>query len=118
MQTNNLDVLAQQFSDWRSDKGKSKQIPTQLAESTVALIGEYPKAKIIKTLGINSLTLKNWESQFSTAQRFIELPTSHPRDEITTLRVDFSCGMIQLHAYGTSSEVADFINRLSLGDAT
>jgi len=67
MQTKSqLDILAEQFSDWRATRSGSRLTHSHLANAALAIMNDYPRGDIFKALGINSNTVRRWEKKYTT----------------------------------------------------
>ena len=77
-----LEEVKSRFEQWRTSRRKKTRIPDELRKQVLALLKQYPKTKVLRTLGINSSQLKDWikikptENKASAIQ-FIPIE-SHP----------------------------------------
>lgn len=116
-QKHQLEALAEQFSNWRSSKDKSRNTPEHLVKSAVDAIDHHSKTEILKALRINNNTLKRWESQFKEPEtQFVELPTSGSICETDKkLQVKLNFADLTLSVSGECCELANFVRQLTEG---
>lgn len=72
--TTPLDNVTAAFNHWRTHRTKRSKIPHHLTEQAIALVGQYSKAEITRSLRINHSMLNQWLECPSECSDFIALP--------------------------------------------
>ena len=87
-----LEVVQEQFTEWRNQKRKIRQpIPDSLWQAAIALIPNYTKSEIVRTLGLNYSALKQ-RLEERNATRSDLVPTSEPQ-AVRLIEVDVSSAL-------------------------
>jgi len=113
-----LDILAEQFSNWRSTRGGSRLTPSHLAKSALAIMDDYPRSEIFKALGINSNAVRRWEKKYTNSEietDFVDLETSAPLSTHESLRLEIMYDELTLNISGSSTNLVNFVNALREG---
>lgn len=73
-----LDLVKQNFTEWRSNGGRNHRVPDYLWEQAIALKDNYKKSTILSTLGISTAQYRarlkqHEEHKTSIAAQFIDV---------------------------------------------
>jgi len=107
-----LESAIQAFDQWRSQRQKRTNIPTQLREMAVALRSKHSLKVICSKLRINSSALKSWAAK--DEQAFLNLPLAQVSTSLKP-KVSLSLHAAKGDCYQLEGELdAPFIARLIL----
>lgn len=115
--TTPLENVTAAFNHWRTHRSKRSKIPQHLTEQAVALVGQYSKAQITRSLHINHSMLNQWLKRPSECSDFIALPvvpdasTDQPAHNELSITVHLANGT-EMTIQGSPEQAALLIGQL------